>query len=240
MRQITQITRKLKQGMTTPILCKTEDGVEYCCKGVHAGIRSLCNEWICANLAKALNLPIPEFEILDVPLKLFETWDKANRNERLVFVNSRCHFVFASKMVSHVKDVVNPLELADKKVDNLGMCRVVMFDRIIRNCDRADYNSNLLMTAGKQPSIFIIDHNLAFDEDFNRGDFLRNHILRNFYCKMKQEDKDCFFGDVRRLLSDGIIGDIKSKIPVAWLNGLTEQDAEFLENLEEIIEREVE
>jgi hypothetical protein len=226
--------------VTSPILCKTEDGVEYCCKGFHAGVASLCKEWICANLAKTLDLPIPEFEILDVPLKLFENWNMAKGNAAPVFVHSGCHYVFASKIINRVKDVFNSQELADKKVDALAMGRIMMFDRIIRNCDRTDWNSNLLMTSERNPSIFIIDHNSAFDATFERDDFLRNHILRNFYSNLNQKDKERFFDDVQRLLAEDIVGDIKSRLPTAWLDGLAEHDAEALENLEETIKREME
>lgn len=240
MKQIAQIVRVLQQGVTSPILCKTEDGVEYCCKGFHAGIASLCKEWICANLAKALDLPVPEFEIFDVPLKLFENWNKAKGNTAPVFVHSGCHHVFASRIIDCVKDVFNSQELADKKVDTAATGRILMFDRIIHNCDRTDWNSNLLMTSGRNPLIYIIDHNSAFDENFERDEFLRSHILRDFHSKMNQDDKVCFFNDVRRLLSEGVVEDIKSRLPAAWLDGLAEHDVESLENVEGTIKREVE
>ena len=240
MRQISQIVRVLQQGATSPILCKTEDGVEYCCKGFHTGFASLCKEWICANLARALKLPIPEFEIFDVPLKLFEAWNKARGNTAPMFVHNGCHHIFGSRMIGGVKDVLNSKELADKKVDKCAMGRIVLFDRVIRNCDRTDWNSNLLMTSSRPPSIYIIDHNSAFDANFRRDDFLRYHILRDFYSDMNQEDKICFCNDVQRLLSKGELGNIKSELPIAWLDGLTEQDADFLEDMEEIITREVE
>lgn len=240
MRQVAQIVRVLQQGVTSPILCKTEDGVEYCCKGFHTGVASLCKEWICANLAKALDLPIPEFEILDVPLKLFENWNKAKGNTAPVFVHGGCHHVFASKIIHGVKDVFNTQELVDKKVDTSAMGRIILFDRIIRNSDRTDWNSNLLMTSGRNPLIYIIDHNSAFDENFDRDEFMRSHILRNFYSNMNQEDKVSFFNDVRRLLSQGVVEEIKSSLPFEWLDGLTEHDAESLEDVDETIKREVE
>ena len=240
MKQVTQIVRVLQQGVTSPILCKTEDGIEYCCKGVHAGFASLCKEWMCANLARALDLPIPDFEILDVPLKLFENWHNTKGDAAPMFVLNSCHCVFGSRIVGNVKDVLNSKELTDKRVDARIMGRILMFDRSIHNCDRNDGNSNLLMTPGRTPAVYIIDHNSAFDETFERVEFMRNHILRDFHTELAQEDKDMFFNDVKRLLSEGIIGEIKSRLPIAWLDGLMDYDVAFFEKIEESITREVE
>ena len=240
MKHVAQIVRVLQQGITSPILCKTVDDVEYCCKGVHAGFASLCKEWVCANIARALQLPIPEFEILDVPLRLFENWNNVKGGVAPVLVTSGCHYVFGSRIVGEVKDVLNANELKDKKVDACTMGRILMFDRMIRNGDRNDWNSNLLMTYGHSPSICIIDHNSAFDKDFNRDEFMRNHILRDFYSSIATEDKDRFRKDVKKLLSDGLIADVKSQMPEVWIDGLTEYDAECIEKVEDIIAKEVE
>lgn len=240
MKQVTQIVRILQQGVTSPILCKTVDGIEYCCKGFHAGFASLCKEWICANIAHALRLPIPEFEILDVPLRLFETWNKAKGGTAPILVTSGCHYVFGSRIVGDVKDVLNVNELKVKKVDGCTMGRILMFDRIIRNGDRNDWNSNLLMTSSRPPLIYIIDHNSAFDKDFDRDEFMRNHILRDFYSEIEAEDKDGFRKDVKKLFSDGFIADVKSQLPDAWVDGLTEYDAKCIENVEDTITKEME
>lgn len=239
MKQVTQIIRILQQGVTSPILCKTADGVEYCCKGVHAGFASLCKEWICANIAQALQLPIPEFEILDVPLRLFENWNKAKGGNAPRLVNSGCHYVFGSRIIGEVKDVLNAEELAFKKVDARTMCRILMFDRIIKNSDRNDGNSNLLMTSRRPPAVYIIDHNSAFDTNFDRDEFMRNHILRDFYSAVESEAKDGFRKDVMKLLSDGLIADVKSRMPDVWVDSLTDYDAKSLENADATIIKEV-
>ena len=239
MKQVTQIVRILQQGMTSPLLCKTSDGVEYCCKGVHAGFASLCKEWVCANIARALQLPIPDFEILDVPLRLFENWNNAKGGSAPLLVTSGCHYVFGSRIVGEVKDVLNANELKVKKVDACTMGRVLMFDRMIRNGDRNDWNSNLLMTYGRSPSIYIIDHNSAFDKNFDCDEFMRNHILRDFYSSIEQEDKNRFWMEVKKLLSSGFIADAKSQMPDIWMDCLTEHDAECIENVEDTIGKEV-
>lgn len=240
MKQVTQIVRILQQGVTSPILCKTVDGVEYCCKGVHAGFATLCKEWICANIARALRLPIPEFEILDVPLKLFENWNNVKGGNAPMLVNSGCHYVFGSRIVSGVKDVLNANDLRTKKVDVCTMGRILMFDRMIRNCDRTDGNSNLLMTIDRSSLIYIIDHNSAFDRSFYRDEFMRNHILRYFYSNVTQEDRDGFRKDVLKIIGDGFLSEVKSQMPEVWLDCMMEYDADFFENVAETLAKEVE
>ena len=239
MKQVTQIIRILQQGVTSPILCKTFDGVEYCCKGVHAGFATLCKEWICANIARHLQLPIPEFEILDVPLRLFETWNSAKGGNAPRLVNSGCPYVFGSRIVGDVKDVLNSNELKAKRVDVGTMGRILMFDRMIRNCDRTDWNSNLLMTSSRFPLIYIIDHNSAFDKSFDRDEFMRNHILRDFYSSTSQEDRDGFRTDAMKFVDDGLLSDVKSQMPDVWLDSLMEYDAGFFEDVEETLAKEV-
>lgn len=239
MKQVCQIIRILDQGATKPILCKAEDGEVYCCKGINAGYAALCREWVCANIARVLRLPIPEFEILDVPLKLFENWNNVKGGNAPMLVNSGCHYVFGSRIVSGVKDVLNANDLRTKKVDVCTMGRILMFDRMIRNCDRTDWNSNLLMTVDRSPFIYIIDHNLAFDKSFNRGEFMRTHIFRDFYSDVTQEDSDGFRKDVLRIIGNRFVPEVKSQMPEVWLDCLKEYEDDFFENVEETLAKEV-
>ena len=139
-----------------------------------------------------------------------------------------------------MKDVLNANELKAKKVDVDTMGRILMFDRMIRNCDRTDGNSNLLMTSSRSPMIYIIDHNSAFDKSYDRDEFMRNHILRDFYSDASQEARDRFLKDVRKFIEDGLLSDVKSQMPDVWLDSLMEYDASFFEDVEETLAKEVE
>lgn len=55
--RITEIISRSDQGRTQPFLYRGEDGLEYFVKGRHAGLRSLCSEWVAARLAQAFGLP---------------------------------------------------------------------------------------------------------------------------------------------------------------------------------------
>ena len=68
--QVTEIIRRLEQGMTRPFLVRAEDEVLYVAKGRETTQRGLIAEWICAHLAQQLGLPIPTFRLLQVPPEL--------------------------------------------------------------------------------------------------------------------------------------------------------------------------
>ena len=68
--QVTEIVRRLDQGMTRPFLVRAEDDALYVAKGRETTQRGLMAEWICGHLASALGLSIPEFTLLDVPPEL--------------------------------------------------------------------------------------------------------------------------------------------------------------------------
>ena len=86
---------------------------------------------------------------------------------------------------------------------------------------------------------YIIDHNSAFDKGFDRDEFMRNHILRDFYSSTSQEDRDGFRTDAMKFVDDGLLSDVKSQMPDVWLDSLMEYDAGFFEDVEETLAKEV-
>ena len=62
--QIRQIVRVSDQGVSRPYQCYDENGVLRWCKGNHTGLRSLIAEWVCARIARELELPVPACDIL--------------------------------------------------------------------------------------------------------------------------------------------------------------------------------
>ena len=56
--QVTEIMRRLEQGMTRPFLVRAEDDVLYVAKGRETTQRGLIAEWICAHLAQQLGLQV--------------------------------------------------------------------------------------------------------------------------------------------------------------------------------------
>ncbi|NAW11565.1 hypothetical protein GRB80_01755 [Halomonas sp. D1-1] len=162
--------RRSTQGMTRPYLCRGEDGHVYFVKGLGAGRRSQLCEWIAGSLALETGLPVAPFEIVHVPEELME-FDSGLDLEDLgagpAFGSRECGVSELS--FSRVDEVPNKLQQ-----------QVLAFDWWIRNADRIltakGGNPNLLWDEGAG-ELVVIDHNQAFDPDFDSVDFLAHHVF---------------------------------------------------------------
>lgn len=181
--QVTEIVRRLDQGMTRPFIVRAEDDELYVAKGRETTQRGLMAEWICAQLANEIGLPIPEFSLLDVPQELTEAMgaDGAALGSGIVFGSRREANVqeFAVTQLKHISADQRRLLLA--------------FDWWVENGDRSltphGGNPNLLWRASEN-RLLVIDHNLAFDAAFDETGFFETHVFR--------EDADTLFGDLVR------------------------------------------
>lgn len=211
MQQIEAIVRMSEQGVTHPFRCCAVGG-EWWCKGWHTGIRSLVREWVCANLARSLGLPIPDFAILEVPLEVFETWARfQDKPQRLVLREQP--FVFASKHVPHCVDVEGMDELRVRR--RMLLERIFLFDHAIRNLDRSAGNSNLLRTCGETgEELHLIDHNNAFDAKFSEERFAKVHIARSLI-DMTAEKAEAFGCELRHWV-EGSLEKCWGEMPEEW------------------------
>lgn len=169
--QVTEVMRRLEQGMTRPFLVRAEDDVLYVAKGRETTQRGLIAEWICAHLAQQLGLPIPAFTLLQVPPELVSALGPE--------VAALGHgAVFGSLQQSGVQEfTVTQL----KRVDAQQRRMLLTFDWWVENADRSlsphGGNPNLLWNAA-QSQLLVIDHNLAFDAEFDETSFFETHVFR--------------------------------------------------------------
>lgn len=163
-----------EQGTTNPYLCEASDNKRYYVKGWGAGVRSLLCEWVAGHLGNALGLPIPDFAILWAPPELADSFsDKLNRG------SLGSGPVFGSLTVQHSEEF-----RLERRTDvpRLLEIDILMFDFWVRNADRTltNYggNPNLLwdLSASK---LVAIDHNLAFDVNFDQKTFWETHVFAN-------------------------------------------------------------
>lgn len=179
--QVTEIMRRLEQGMTRPFLVRAEDDALYVAKGRETTQRGLIAEWICAHLAQQLGLPIPAYSLLLVSPELVSALGPE--------VSALGHgAVFGSLQQSGVQEfAVTQL----KRVDAGQRRMLLAFDWWVENADRSlsphGGNPNLLWNAAKS-KLLVIDHNLAFDADFDEAAFFATHVFR--------QDADTVFGDL--------------------------------------------
>jgi hypothetical protein len=177
MLQIVEILRPAEQGRTTPFLCRGEDDRLYYVKGLNTGRQGQWCEWLAGHLGQAFGLPIPPFQIVDVPAELLEItcpeWKTIGAGPAFAsLAQEGCQWLEPS-MAGQV-----PTELRRD---------VLVFDWWIRNSDRFGDNTNLLWD-GAAKRLAVIDHDLAFNPELWPTLFRDQHVFSG--------DWDSTFGDL--------------------------------------------
>lgn len=179
--EVIEIQSQSEQGFQQPFLCKADDGESYYVKGRQTTRASLYNEWISANLAAQLKLPMPPFKLLNVSEEILEEaptpWKTLGCG---IAFGSQLHpgcSWFDQAQVQHV-----PLH---------QQVEIMAFDWWIQNSDRTYWNPNLLWEA-RQGNIVMIDHNLAFEPTLTPQDFIESHIFRECWPSVDLVTRDLF------------------------------------------------
>ena len=170
---IIEIKRRSEQGVTRPFLCRADNDKWYWVKGVGAGKGALCREWIAGRIAQTFDLPIPDFAQVHVPAELIE-YSAIDDVEEL-----GTGIAFGSEHVEGAADLncseVDAVPLEVRR-------RTLAFDWWVQNQDRSlgekGGNVNILRVAASG-SVYIIDHNLAFDPDFDVSKLADTHVFRD-------------------------------------------------------------
>lgn len=211
MPHIESILKVSEQGISRPFLCRDELGGIRWCKGSHTGFRSLVSEWICARLALEIGLPIPDFRIFRLDCAEFGLWRKMQNAEIPDLVTEANQFVFGSLNVENCKDVLTPRTDLGHIAPKV-LAAVYWFDRLIHNTDRTDYNSNLLVNG----SIYIIDHNNAFDPAFSDAEFVGEHLLRDYRGAISPIEVSALKKRVGELARGEFLDQAWDEMPAVW------------------------
>lgn len=208
--QIIEIKNKAKNARANPFLCRDSKGELYYVKNSKgAAFTSLCYEWIAGHLAKALELPIPDFTLAEVSDLLI---DYSENPDVKTFFGAGT--AFASKNVENVQDVTwAQLQSIDKNLK----AEILFFDWIIQNIDRhlsdKGGNPNMLFNASAK-QVYIIDHDNAFEMNFDFDEFWLEHPLKEAF---KLWD-DQFMAEKRKQLESFLLDlrEICNSIPEEW------------------------
>ncbi len=176
--QIDEIFGKTDQGYCGVYGCKGDDGHIYYVKGHNAGRLDQAKEWICGNLAKDFGLPMAEFCLVNICPSLYDILPPE-------FEPIKYGTCFASREVK-LNQWLEPKTMA-QAVTPVVQNDILLFDRWIRNDDRTYGNPNLLWVPHEQ-RLAVIDHNLAFDPDFEPDSFFSDHVFSSA--------RDRVFGDL--------------------------------------------
>lgn len=166
---IAEIIRRSAQGMTRPFLCRCSDGHLYFVKGHSASRRSLICEWLAGHLARAFGLPIPEFTLASAIEELVTLHPEGSDLGTAPAFASRYVACTQELAVSRIADVPE-----SQRLD------VLAFDWWVHNSDRSltalGGNPNLLWDM-RTSHLVVIDHNAAFDPDFDTKAFRETHTF---------------------------------------------------------------
>lgn len=168
MLEVIEILGRSEQGATRPFICRCSDNYVYFVKGRDATRDSQVHEWIAARMATELGIPIAPYEIVHVSPAMAALREAAGLGAGPAF---------GSRMISGAELTIPMLE--DVKTET--QADVLAFDWWIRNADRSltasGGNPNLILTP-EDKKLIVIDHNLAFDAQFSKEQFLACHVFR--------------------------------------------------------------
>jgi len=166
--EVEEILGRSEQGATHPFICRCSDDKIYFVKGADATRSSQVHEWIAAHMASEFGLPIAPFKMVNVVPDLASSPEAKGLG---------CGPAFGSQKIGVTELNYSMID----EVPEQQQRDVFAFDWWIKNEDR------VLTETGGNPNLFwvpeedrmvVIDHNLAFDPEFSKNDFLNYHVFR--------------------------------------------------------------
>jgi len=207
---IEEILGRAQQGVTRPFICRGDDDQLYYVKGVGAGRRGQILEWVSAQLATSFGLPVADFVLAEVPVELIEADGVPN------IIELGAGVVFASRELPHVQELtVTTRELVSQKLAT----DVLVFDWWLHNEDRHltshGGNPNLLWDM-QASQLAVIDHNQAFDRNFNATQFLNSHVFADNWNRVYGDalERQHYVATMQGLLPS--LTHIYDSIPFSW------------------------
>ena len=195
-------------GVSRPFRCEGDDGRDYFVKLKNAGYQCLVKEWVAGRLAREMGLPVAEVSQVRISSALI-----AGNQEYEAELGHG--IAFGSVKVEAAERLA--LEFV-RQDDSGGLSRILLFDWWVRNSDRAlteiGGNPNLLWEI-HPGRVVMIDHDNAFDADFDVAAFRRFHALRAHLGSWDPAVR----AELSAWLEAGLgrLDDIWTEIPEEWL-----------------------
>lgn len=220
---IVEISHRMNQGSTKPWLCRGSDNILYVVKRQNTGFDGCVFEWVAAKLGQAFGINIP-------PVKL------AYIDQHLIAgdIDQETELGAGTAFASTYQQNLNQVSFSLLKTySSAELIDLFIFDYWIKNSDRTQTrlggNPNLFFSLLCE-KLIVIDHNLAFDCDFDITTFKSLHLAS---CHYYQQCSDLFWREELRgkyqpkLESafsqlDNIIGTIPDDWLTNWANSSSE------------------
>jgi len=211
----TRYVTPLREGGSLPAVIEADDDGLYVLKfrGAGQGPRALIAELIAGEIARALELPMPEIVLVDLDGDLARTEPDAEIQD----------LIRASAGLNLALDYLPGSTTFDPlawQPDAELASRIVWFDALVSNIDRTPRNSNLLLWHRR---VWLIDHGAALYFHHDWRDHLdrairpfaqiRDHVLLRFASGIGQVD-----AAMAAKLDAQKIAAIVGLIPESWLD----------------------
>lgn len=219
---VVEIIKKAESGITEPYLCRLSDDREYYVKGRSATPKGLMAELVCARLGRAFGLPIPEFTLAKATPGLLDKFTSSSLGTGVLFASLRQGGAVPISTSSIVR------------VGQSEQQKLFVFDAWIRNEDRTQTefggNPNYFLSA-ETGLPFVIDHNLAFDPNFDLSKNLSLHVCSAAWAaaKLNLVTISSLRAEVGQLLLK--VEDLRYDVPEEWLDSRPMIVEEFIETL---------
>jgi hypothetical protein len=213
---VTRYVTPLREGGSLPALVDADDDGMYVLKfrGAGQGARALIAELVSGEIARALQLPVPEivFAMLDRDLARTEPDPEIHQ---LIYDSEGLNLAIDYLPGSVAYDP------AVHRIDPALAARIVWFDALVSNVDRTARNTNMLMW---HRAPWIIDHGATlyfhhtpgWDDDLTRArapfPLIADHVLASRAAAvMAQDDR------LASMLGSAVIDGILALVPDRWL-----------------------
>ncbi|MGZ3900037.1 MAG: HipA family kinase [Bacteroidia bacterium] len=212
---VTRYIQPLREGGSLPALAEADDGFKYVLKfkGGGHGVKTLIAELIGGEIARALNLKLPEL----VFANLDESFGRTEGDEEIqdllrasIGLNLALHFL--SGAISFDPMVT--------KIDAKLASKIVWLDSLITNVDRTVKNTNMLVW---NKELWLIDHGscLYFQYTWTNWQtkaiapftFIKDHVLLPFASALDEANIE-----FKSILTEQKIREIVNVVPEEWLH----------------------
>ncbi len=211
---VVQYITPLREGGSLPAIVKADDEFRYVIKfrGAGQGKSVLISELLGGELARAMNLNVPEL----VFMNLDDSFGKTEPDEEIqdllnfsVGLNLGLHYLSGSITYDPITSIA----------DSISASKVVLLDSIISNIDRTAKNTNLL---NWNEELWLIDHGSSFyfhhnwptwRDHLNRTfPMVKDHVLLRRAKHLHEASKE-----IQEKITPDLIEQIVAKIPEEWL-----------------------
>lgn len=211
---VTRYITPLREGGSLPALAEADDDFKYVLKfrGAGHGVKALIAELLGGEIARILDLPVPEL--------VFANLDEAfGRTEADEEIQDLLQGSQGLNLALHFLSGAINFDPAVTAVDELLASKIVWLDAFITNVDRTFRNTNMLIW---HKELWLIDHGASFYfhhsfdnwESHAKSPFtlIKDHVLLPKASKLEIVNSE-----FKAILSDEILQKVVDLIPTDWL-----------------------